>query len=787
MLNHDYFEIQVGKPIDGQYPIRVVNSTSGKIQKSETSFLPMEQVKALVARLRNLEEDLSNSEEFGYALYDFLFPPPIRRLYHESCEKIGENGLLILLRLPIDCPELDQIPWECCYDGKQFLALNQETPIIRYVPAADKPSVIYSQGQLRILIVAAAPLDFPSINTYKEIEILQQVLNSVGGVEIRLVDQTTRKQFREAIVDFEPHVLHFLGHSSKNEQGEYCIVLSNNSQRGDLMTVREIATLLLIGPKIRFVVLNACETLDHFLDPDHFSNEDAISMLARFDSEKFRKSPYRLIDIAPRLVNVGVPTVIGMQRSIPGKPATLFTSTFYRSLLRGKSIESAITEARRIVFDTYDSRVFWHNSALYTRTLGDRLFKHGEGESQLPKASEILFDYLSIVEKVCSKLHLPYIGGDSFTIPLEEIYVGLKMDSSAPIERVASSKILKDLMHVQRGSDLTEEQVSGVLRQNPYAARHQIYDPGLAEQLQKNLNKTTTYHLAEIMRQYRWVIILGDPGCGKTTVASWIALKHAAHLRDKHERIAIPATQVHPDANSEHLEEIGITRLPILVRIADYAAALWSAEGNTRLPLLTFCSQYWARQLRSVKYRHQNLQAMFREYLEAGRVIFIFDGLDEVPQHEHRKIVVEEIRDLITEYVRTPSNFCPIDSGVNFTMVSDPVTSCGNQIIVTSRIIGYYLHALHQSLPHFIIQPMSNQAITRFCHNWAQFHHLPDKSSEYGDKLAENILNHADENVRQMARNPLMLTILAQVFRTSLASAIPTSWTALSLCCRKHL
>ncbi len=46
--------------------------------------------------------------------------------------------------------------------------------------------------------------------------------------------------------------------------------------------------------------------------------------------------------------------------------------------------------------------------------------------------------------------------------------------------------------------------------------------------------------------------------------------------------------------------------------------------------------------------------------------------------------------------------------------------STGNQLIVTSRIVGYQLRPLDGSLPHFVIQPMDDATVTRFCHNWAE-------------------------------------------------------------------
>src|SRR5690606_25603076 len=160
----------------------------------------------------------------------------------------------------------------------------------------------------------------------------------------------------------------------------------------------------------------------------------------------------------------------------------------------------------------------------------------------------------------------------------------------------------------------------------------------------------------------------------------------------------------------------------------------------------------------------QENRAMYnlvKDYLAAGRVTFILDGLDEVTDLGQRQIIAGEIEQLIAEWIVDEQGESPLTAGHYRVPASPAVSLGGNQLIVTSRIVGYQLRPLHENLPHFVIQPMEDPAVARFCHNWTNATGIPDKA----EALTTGVLEHPNENVRQqMARNPLLLTILAQVF-----------------------
>ena len=223
-----------------------------------------------------------------------------------------------------------------------------------------------------------------------------------------------------------------------------------------------------------------------------------------------------------------------------------------------------------------------------------------------------------------------------------------------------------------------------------------------------------------------------------------------------------------PEPDEE--EPLGPARLPVLVRVADYAAARWPQPGeDTQLPLLNYLGAHLKKQLEPGR-RPEALNALLRDYLTAGRVTFILDGLDEVIDSTQRDAIAVEIEKLIREWIRDEQGRSPLEPGYAAFLGHDAAAGKGNQLIVTSRIVGYHLRPLHENLPHFVIQPMDAVAVQRFCENWTTYYQIPEQAGG----LATAVLKHPNPNVReQMARNPLLLTILAQVYRETPEAGLP--------------
>lgn len=286
----------------------------------------------------------------------------------------------------------------------------------------------------------------------------------------------------------------------------------------------------------------------------------------------------------------------------------------------------------------------------------------------------------------------------SVTLRLDEVYVSLTVER----EPDWASKRLLD-----RG-DATEAERLRIMAREPRSER---------------------VDLAHAVRESRRAVILGDPGAGKTTLTRFLAL-HFARALQRGETLVCDA-----EGN-----EYGEARLPILVRIADYAGAI---SNDRDLSLREYMS---SSAFNGVSVPCGDLLC---GAVDGERAIVLLDGLDEIVEASHRNLIAGRIE----AFAAT----CP-----------------GCRIIVTSRIAGYREARLAGDFAQLTIQNMKRPQIERFLDRWChavERFHMEDATSEGLERNARSEIDgilsalDANEGVRRLASNPLLLTILALIHR----------------------
>lgn len=237
---------------------------------------------------------------------------------------------------------------------------------------------------------------------------------------------------------------------------------------------------------------------------------------------------------------------------------------------------------------------------------------------------------------------------------------------------------------------------------------------------QQPLRLSNPVPVLEILRQNSGLIVLGDPGAGKTTFLKYLALSLAG--------------------GNGHETGLG-DRLPILLPLAAYANAL--QKSDVRLD--DFIAEYFADIGADLP-----INTMLAEALQAGRALILLDGLDEVKDPNLRNTVVERVVDFYAFHRRQ-----------------------GNKFVITSRIIGYRaVRPAAEGLVECTLVDFDDDEISLFVDRWmTALEKQAQGDTQVARADAENdrreLMDAIYENpgIRRLAATPLLLTILALVKR----------------------
>ncbi|OPG10111.1 hypothetical protein B1R27_03795 [Streptomyces sp. GKU 895] len=212
------------------------------------------------------------------------------------------------------------------------------------------------------------------------------------------------------------------------------------------------------------------------------------------------------------------------------------------------------------------------------------------------------------------------------------------------------------------------------------------------------------------------LVLLGDPGAGKSTLARHLALTLTREATGAEDPLAALAG-----------------RVPLVVELREYATGEW--RERTFEDFLAY--------LHGTKGMAPP-PAVVDRLLAEGRAVVVFDGLDELFDPAARAQVSHRIADFAGRYGGTG----------------------GARVIVTSRVIGYRRGVLeHAGFSHHMVQELSLRQIECFARQWyaTAYPHDEERSTRLCRRLTDAV-SHS-RPVAELAGNPLLLTILAIVGR----------------------
>ncbi len=582
----------------------------------------------------------------GPELFQTIFRGEVRALYERQRQHASDRGLGLRVELNLQPDSLlNALPWELLQaPDNSRLGIDPYIPVVR-CPAISRLALPKTDWKLkRLLIVAANPDGMAPLGLSQEIESIEDVCrhNHVNLVRAQSSEPwALREQIRTG--DFD--AVHFMGHAEFDSAlAVGRLVLAGEDRRPMRLDADAVARLV-VARLPRLVVLNACNSARTLPGGNAFSG------------------------LASALFQAGVPAVIGMQAPIPDCSAIAFSGTLYKLLADGWPIEVAVSESRLALSlaDTAGSQ--WAVPALFLPSSPGEAPRGEAWELAAADSPRRRFD------ERFPNLHSALVHLRLFPEPRERRW--LLQEARKPLAGWEQGKEPIHLVLRAESVPMTDLSIENAILETETQGR----DPfrrviqksirrlvGLAEDgegpaaLSAAVRRRSRHEedIDRILRRSRRpLVLLGDPGSGKTHTLRRAALALAE----------AESKRVYP-------------RIVVFVRLGEFHVPGRNPEVSDVYDLVR---RACPGELRS-PYSSPGHPA-FEDLRKAGRLIVLFDGMDEMS------------RDGYTEHTLALSRF------------AFELAKYGGRCIFTCRVDEFSPALRHQRL---VLLPLDRAQIKRY-------------------------------------------------------------------------
>lgn len=317
--------------------------------------------------------------------------------------------------------------------------------------------------------------------------------------------------------------------------------------------------------------------------------------------------------------------------------------------------------------------------------------------------------YLEATRQFCDIIDLAGLPEDDRHLAMQkfllrQLYVPLRVSVEAPAQAGLSEREIENLEQRRERQRLS--------------AAGRIAREDSARQIE-------TQPVGKRLWESKRLVVLGDPGGGKTTLLRWLAT--ACLLRQANDA---DFTQL-PDADTLPQQDW----IPVLIRCRELE--------HQRLKQYTLDDilRQALSQLHLPGEQSAHLTSAIHDLLGKGKAMLLVDGLDEITDPTIRAAFCRQIEKIAGRYASAP-------------------------IIATSRIVGYreMRFRLGKGFEHCTLADLTPEDKDAFVRRWCEVvEKLPERRTAEAEKLISSI--HSSDRIERLTGNPMLLTTMALVQR----------------------
>jgi hypothetical protein len=309
---------------------------------------------------------------------------------------------------------------------------------------------------------------------------------------------------------------------------------------------------------------------------------------------------------------------------------------------------------------------------------------------------------------------------------------GLKQDEKELLNRYLKDVIAAtyriDIQGIYSMSGAGHKSIYFPIEQH-YTPLKTMYNPARFEEapgeVREGRHPAERVPLTDLLSSYRRLLIIGEPGGGKTTFLRLIACVLAKDALEQGK----PARKLHLGLSLDKPPPIPILiRLSALARTLKKGCPAINGAGAWRVFLQTMEELFGKEN-----------SALLQRLLDNGDCAVLLDGLDEEPNENIRKQMVDVTNAVLHHWE-------------------------DNLFVLSSRPFGYHAVAALEEMATAHIDSFGREEILEFLNRWANalFPDEEERNREaYLPELKSAVLNMP--RIRRMAKNPVMLTCLCVV------------------------